>query len=62
MKTPKDEGSPVKVSMIDISKYGKLSEEDRRAKVKKILEAIREESLDDIALDIPPREIEYLND
>ena len=54
--------SSAKMSMVDIEKYRSLSEEERREKVKKILDKIREESLDPLALDVPQRDIEYLND
>lgn len=58
----KIEKSPVSVSTIDVEKYAKLSEVDRLAMVKKMLQKLREESMDENSRDVPPGQLEYLND
>lgn len=58
----KIEKSPVSVSTIDVEKYAKLSEVDRLAMVKEMLQKLREESMDENSRDVPPGQLEYLND
>lgn len=54
--------SPMAISTIDVEKYAKLSEGDRMAMVKEMLQKIREESMDEYSRDVPPGQLEYLND
>lgn len=56
-----NDSSDVSISTVDLDKYRQLGTEEKKNKVKQMLEKMMEQSLDEMSRDIPPEEREYLN-